>query len=183
MKWPNSVHIICVSLVPLHSSAAGQGDAHGPMLAHSGYRSRNSPKIKPLHISMLPRLARLRQLASTPEEHLRIAIAHAEHMNLVFADRAADDRGNKLSQQSCSPGSLITGRAIKIDVDGMDQSKFKCPRIAMVTTSNLNSEATLSAYDESYWCGVVFETIAKTVSPVRPGRLRQCCCWSSRKTN
>ncbi len=132
--WPKSVHSICISLSPLHSSAAGQGDAYVPMLTHSGYRPRNSPKIVPLHISMFPRLARLRQLACSPEEHQQIALSHAAHMKLVFADRAADDRGNKLSQQSCAPGSLITGRAIKIDIDGMDQSKFKCPRIAYVTT-------------------------------------------------
>ena len=37
-------------------------------------------------------------------------------------------RTNKLSEASCSAGCVPGGRVLKIDMDGMDQAKFKAPR-------------------------------------------------------
>ena len=50
------------------------------------------------------------------------------HLKCVFADRTSDERLNVLSVESCKRGATISGRILKIDIDGMDQSKFKCPR-------------------------------------------------------
>ena len=46
----------------------------------------------------------------------------------VFADRATDERANKLSRMSLQRGSQQVGRIVKIDLDGMDQAKFMIPR-------------------------------------------------------
>ena len=50
------------------------------------------------------------------------------HLKCVFADRTSDERLNVLSVESGKRGCTISGRILKIDIDGMDQSKFKCPR-------------------------------------------------------
>jgi hypothetical protein len=75
-------------------------------------------------------------LASTDEERQQLALQHAAHMQLVFADRSTDDRSSKLSLQSCAAGNVLPGRLIKVDIDGMDQSKFRCPRNVMMLTGN-----------------------------------------------
>ena len=46
----------------------------------------------------------------------------------MFADRDLEMRTNKLSEASCSAGCVPGGRVLKIDMDGMDQAKFKAPR-------------------------------------------------------
>ena len=50
------------------------------------------------------------------------------HLKSMFADRDLEMRANKLSEASCAAGCSVSGRMLKIDIDGMDQAKFKAPR-------------------------------------------------------
>ena len=53
---------------------------------------------------------------------------YKQHLDEQYADRAVDARLNTQSEQSCASGCALGARILKIDIDGMDQSKFKCPR-------------------------------------------------------
>ena len=73
-------------------------------------------------------LGQQRLVAETMEEKTCVADALQAHHQLVFADRTTDSRASALSTASCRPGSAINGRLLKIDLDGCDQAKFRCPR-------------------------------------------------------
>ena len=75
------------------------------------------------------RLSQLRKKAETEAQKLQIQEGLATHLQHVFADRAADEKLAKFSQASNhASSSERSSRIIKIDLDGMDQAKFKVPR-------------------------------------------------------
>ena len=79
------------------------------------------------------RLSTMRVKSETQEEKDDILQKLSEHRNLVFADRAADERMSTIAAAGNQQGVQIPSRVLKIDLDGMDQSKFKVPRF---TTSS-----------------------------------------------
>ena len=50
-------------------------------------------------------------------------------MQRVFADRKTDAKQNNLAMLSTTQGHYLAGPLLKLDLDGMDQAKFKCPRL------------------------------------------------------
>lgn len=74
------------------------------------------------------RISTLLRRADTEDEKATLFATHEAHLNTIFADRSTDDRASQLSAQSCKLGCTLSGRLLKIDIDGMDQSKYKCPR-------------------------------------------------------
>ena len=63
-----------------------------------------------------------------PQERADIRASHMRHLKSMFADRDLEMRANKLSEASCADESSMSGRVLKVDIDGMDQAKFKAPR-------------------------------------------------------
>jgi hypothetical protein len=75
------------------------------------------------------RLSALRCKAETDAEKNDLQEAREEHLKAIFADRSTDDKANAMARLSARPGSNISSaRVLKIDLDGMDQSKFRIPR-------------------------------------------------------
>ena len=73
--------------------------------------------------------------ATSPEEQRRVEEEKKAHIQLVTADRAVNVRGNLLAAQqaqSCLDGTFKAAQMAdsvwKIQIDGMDQAKFKMPR-------------------------------------------------------
>ncbi len=50
------------------------------------------------------------------------------HLSSMFADRDVEMKLDELSNASCKEGCSFCGRILKVDIDGMDQAKFKAPR-------------------------------------------------------
>ena len=73
-------------------------------------------------------ISRQRSIAQTQDEKDALAERHRLHLQEVFADRAVDERNSNISHESCCLRSVVPSRLIKIDLDGMDQAKFKLPR-------------------------------------------------------
>ena len=65
-------------------------------------------------------LSRRRDQANNEHEKAQIQKAKEDHIATVIADRTSEERLNKMAEQN-----LI----MKIDTDGMDEAKFKCPRM------------------------------------------------------
>jgi hypothetical protein len=74
------------------------------------------------------RLSKQRSKAETHEDKMKIQEDLNKHLSLIFADRRTDDKQNMLAAASCRRGCQMHGRILKIDLDGMDQSAYKCPR-------------------------------------------------------
>ena len=53
--------------------------------------------------------------------------AYRKHLNRMLDDRRLDAHLTHLSELSCSPACSFSG-ALHVRIDGMDQSKFRCPR-------------------------------------------------------
>jgi len=51
-----------------------------------------------------------------------------KHRQQIMADRAADTRLTVMAQIGNAPNSDLPFRILKIDLDGMDQAKFRVPR-------------------------------------------------------
>ena len=70
-----------------------------------------------------------RLLAVTAEERAEVVKAKGEHIRMVMADRGCSVRGNRIAERDAANPSVDgIGQILKINVDGMDQAKFKCPR-------------------------------------------------------
>ncbi len=61
------------------------------------------------------------------EEIEKVQAAKSHHVKDMFADRALESRLNSLSETCTRAGCVLpdSERVFKIDIDGMDQSKFK----------------------------------------------------------
>ena len=70
------------------------------------------------------------RLATTHDEEVKAEIiaTRDRHLTSMFADRDLEYRLNALSETSSSSTCTFHGRVLKVDIDGMDQAKFKCPR-------------------------------------------------------
>ena len=79
------------------------------------------------------RISALRDRADTQDEKMELQERRQKHLNLVFADRATDDKQNVMARMSAKRDCALTGRLIKLDLDGMDQAKFKIPRNVVAT--------------------------------------------------
>ena len=78
--------------------------------------------------------------ATTETERAGILKAHADHLHVVQSYRATQTSLNHLSEEACSSmtGAFAaggTGRLMKVDVDYVDQAKFKVPRNLDLTKS------------------------------------------------
>ena len=62
------------------------------------------------------------------EEQAEIIATRERHLASMFADRDLEYRLNSLSEASTARTCSFHGRVLKVDMDGMDQAKFKCPR-------------------------------------------------------
>lgn len=71
--------------------------------------------------------AEMRRHAETEGEKASVQSMIDQHHQTIFADRAVDNRAARLSEESCRIGTL-PGRVLKLDIDGMDQAKFRIPR-------------------------------------------------------
>jgi len=82
-----------------------------------------------MHVALsVWRLSHMREKAETQDEKEDLLTRLSEHRRHIFADRAADARLSSLAEVCNIPGSEMPARVLKIDLDGMDQSKFRCPR-------------------------------------------------------
>ena len=52
----------------------------------------------------------------------------AGHLQIVFADRGIDTRMSQLSVASAQ-GNITSEGVLYLVIDGMDQAKFRCPRM------------------------------------------------------
>ena len=84
------------------------------------------------------RLEAMRSKAETEEEKQDILASLAWHRDMIFADRASDARLSTSAEESCKLNSSVPYRVLKIDLDGMDQSKFRCPRNVASTKAHDN---------------------------------------------
>jgi hypothetical protein len=62
------------------------------------------------------------------QEKLDIERARQSHLASMFADRRLETRLNSLSEASTKEGCVQSARVLKLDIDGMDQAKFRLPR-------------------------------------------------------
>ena len=69
----------------------------------------------------------LKQATTTAAKNV-VAVDYKKHLEEQFADRAVDQRLNLLSEQSTMAGCQLPSRVLKVDIDGMDQAKYRCPR-------------------------------------------------------
>ena len=64
-----------------------------------------------------------------PQQRSDLVETRERHLASMFSDRDVEMRIARLSEASCSSSRGSTsGRVLKIDIDGMDQAKFKSPR-------------------------------------------------------
>ena len=79
------------------------------------------------------KLQKLRKDAKTEQERTHYQKELEVHLQGMFADRAVDARLAKLSEESAH--GTLTGQQgiLSIAMDGMDQAKFKCPRMKSIT--------------------------------------------------
>ena len=65
---------------------------------------------------------------SSPQERAEIMAARSRHLSSMLSARDLEMRENKMSEASCEGGCSFLGHILKIDMDGMDQAKFRAPR-------------------------------------------------------
>ena len=65
---------------------------------------------------------------SDPETRADILTARDRHLASMMADRDLETNLDSLSEASCKPTCSFPGRILKLDMDGMDQAKFRAPR-------------------------------------------------------
>ena len=71
----------------------------------------------------------LRAQATSTAEREEVAKLKAQHIREIQADRAVNTRGNRLSELDArNPTCDGVGQLIKVQLDGMDQAKWKVPR-------------------------------------------------------
>ena len=96
-------------------------------------------------------LSKLRREHPDPDEREAAAKAYDAHLNRMFNDRRVDMRLTRLSELSTSTTSSFAG-CLHVRIDGMDQSKFKCPR-------NIEDAKTWSSLwrPTLHLCGIIVE--------------------------
>ena len=79
------------------------------------------------------KLQKLRKDATNEQERKHYQKELEVHLQGMFMDRAIDARVGKLSEGGAH-GTLVQSQGVlSIAMDGMDQAKFKCPRIKTIT--------------------------------------------------
>lgn len=74
-------------------------------------------------------LTQERKNARTPEDRAGIAKRKADHIEAVLAIRVASVRTTRMAEHDAKhPAASGEGQLLKIFIDGMDQTKLKCPR-------------------------------------------------------
>ena len=78
---------------------------------------------------------RIRQARSKQDQDAQNTAqkAYEEHLATMLADRTLAARLETLSDRSCTCN--FPGRILKLAIDGMDQSKFRCPRHVQLSDS------------------------------------------------
>ena len=83
--------------------------------------------------------------AAVESERAQILRAHSEHLAMVQAFRSCQTCLNHMSEDSCDlskmsagSGAAAGGRLLKLDVDYVDQAKFRIPRNLMLTKRSEN---------------------------------------------
>ena len=67
--------------------------------------------------------------ATGKEEKMALRQQKADHLRSMLADRHLERRLDMMSEESTKKDSMQGGgRLLKIDIDGMDQAKWRCPR-------------------------------------------------------
>ena len=119
------------------SNSSGQGDDSHPVAKRSCfdkiYKHHWAPLLGIRQLGQHARcttcatLSKLRREHPDPDEREAAAKAYDAHLNRMFNDRRVDMRLTRLSELSTSTTSSFAG-CLHVRIDGMDQSKFKCPR-------------------------------------------------------
>lgn len=76
------------------------------------------------------KLKEYRRISFSKQDSEKVLKAYHEHLDSMFRDRAVDAKLNAKGFQSCQAGCVIpeSERVLNVTVDGMDTSKFRCPR-------------------------------------------------------
>ena len=70
-----------------------------------------------------------RRVASTSTERESASRRYQQHIAGVLADRSIDAKNDQIIENALAHG--MSPRCLKLDIDGMDQSKFMLPRLAV----------------------------------------------------
>jgi hypothetical protein len=84
------------------------------------------------------RLCAMREKAPTQDEKDDLMQKLMDHRKLVFADRRSDAHLDTLAAEGSQAGAHLTSTVLKIDLDGMDQAKFRVPRNTALVKSHDN---------------------------------------------
>ena len=76
------------------------------------------------------KLKEYRRISFSKQDSEKVLKAYHEHLDSMFHDRSVDAKLNEKGFQSCQAGCVIpeSERVLNVTVDGMDTSKFRCPR-------------------------------------------------------
>ena len=70
-----------------------------------------------------------RAQATSQEDRLRVGLEKRQHVEDVLADRNVSVRGNEIAERDAQcPSEDGLDKMLKVQIDGMDQAKFRCPR-------------------------------------------------------
>lgn len=97
-----------------------------------------------------------RKKATLQSEREKVQAQYEAHLRLIFADRNTDEKQNMVARMSCRPNSVMQHRLLKLDLDGMDQAKFRIPR-------NISASKALSDLwrPQLHVVGVIIQAVAE----------------------